>query len=124
MFYSPLPEREKVLIEDIAKLLVDSRMTSYVKPFLNVSQMPIGDLLGQLGFLQLGVLTITFPIFGQKGLDFAHLLGLNFNKNAPLILKRIEELEEERKISGVEVKKSLKEKIVSFIHRLRSFYVN
>jgi hypothetical protein len=93
-------ERQKEIIDKVANIIIDTGFTE-IGPALLESLLPMGELIGALGFSQ-SYIALT-AIFGDTGRDFAHMVGLDYKKYAPLIIKRVKELHKERQ--GQEIAK-------------------
>ncbi|MEM2942644.1 MAG: hypothetical protein QXT81_04405, partial [Candidatus Bathyarchaeia archaeon] len=88
------PEREKYLIEQAARYIVQHGLEDFAQMVLE-GTAPFGDIVGELGFMMTYPLAVTF--FGRTGSDFINMIGFNYKTNAKRILDRVAELKEEKK---------------------------
>jgi len=89
------PEREEHLIDQAARLIIKHDLEDFAVIALE-GTVPFGDVVGELGIMMSYPIAVTF--FDRSGADFVKMLGFNYNINAKRLLKRIEELAEEKKI--------------------------
>lgn len=89
MGYTLTPEREKELIEKVARFIVDNEFEGFAKVLFK-DLVTTCNSLAQLGFVFVYPFAIVFG--GDVGQDLANLLGLDYEKNAKLILQRVNEL--------------------------------
>ena len=96
MFHRLSAEREKELIEKVARLIVNGGLEDIVGILLEAT-VPIGDVVGPMSLL------VSFPwlpaFFGTTGMDYSILMGLDYRKNGKAILERVKELSEEKEES-------------------------
>ena len=92
-YYSLTPEREKEMVERIARFIANSDIRDFLK--IALKTYGLTNFFGNLGFM------FSYPyatgLLGDFGQDFSELMGLNPVNSSQLILKRVEELEEEQK---------------------------
>jgi hypothetical protein len=88
------PEREKYLIEQVARYIVKHDLEDFAQILLE-GTAPCGEIVGELGFMMSYPLAVTF--FGRTGSDFINMMGFNYKLNAKRILDRVAELKEEKK---------------------------
>ena len=98
MDYAIPIERQEDIIDKVANIIIDTGFTE-IGPALLESLLPMGELIGALGFSQ-SYIALT-AIFGDTGRDFAHMVGLDYQKYAPLIIKRVKELQKERQVQEI-----------------------
>jgi hypothetical protein len=87
--YPLTPEREKELIDKIAKRIVDHHMETPTILFLE-SFKPLSFVAGQFGLVYLGPLTPLLGAWSEEGIAL-----LQKKENVERLLKRIEELSDE-----------------------------
>ncbi len=78
----------------MARFITESGFSTIGKVVLE-GLMPIGEAIGPLGFIEMNI-PLT-AILGDTGQHISYMVGLDYKKNVPLILKRINELEAEKK---------------------------
>lgn len=93
-YYSLTPEREKELIEKIARYIVDNDAGMISKILLQTYGAT--NFLGQFGFIYL--YPFTSAVLGQSGQEYTELLGMNAMDVTRRIVDRVEELEAEKEL--------------------------
>lgn len=88
------PEREAYLIEQAAQYIVKHDLEDFAQIALE-GTAPFGDVVGEMGIMMSYPLAVTF--FDRFGADFVKMFGFNYQMNAELLIKRIQELSEEKK---------------------------
>ncbi|MFX0205021.1 MAG: hypothetical protein ACFFDT_03480 [Candidatus Hodarchaeota archaeon] len=83
------PERKQQVIDDIAKIIVNNKLTEMSKLMLS-GFIPTAGFFGRLGFLFLFPFSI---ILGKSAEDFMLMMGENPNESLESLLNRINELE-------------------------------
>ena len=89
------PEREEALIEQAAQLISKHDLEDFAIIALE-GTAPFGDVVGELGIMMSYPIALTF--FDRSGADFVKMLGFNYQVNAERLLKRVNELSEEKQI--------------------------
>ena len=88
--YDMSPEREKELIDKLARFVIDRHMETPAVLFLE-SYKPLSFIAGQFGMAYLSPLMPLFGPWSKEGLAL-----LQKRENVEKVIKRIEELSEER----------------------------
>ena len=92
-YYNLTPEREKAMVERIARFIAKSDIRDFLK--IALKTYGLSNFFGNLGFM------FSYPyatgLLGDFGQDFTELMGLNPVGSAQRILQRVEELEVEEK---------------------------
>jgi hypothetical protein len=89
------PEREEYLIEQAAQYVVKHDLEDFALIALEGTS-PFGDVVGEMGVMMSYPLAVTF--FDRFGADFVKMFGFNYQLNAKLLMKKIQELSEEKHI--------------------------
>lgn len=89
------PEREEALIEQAAQFISSHDLEDFAIIALE-GTAPFGDVVGELGIMMTYPIALTF--FDKSGADFVKMLGFDYQINAERLLKRINELAEEKQI--------------------------
>ena len=87
------PEREEALIEQAAQLISKHDLEDFAIIALE-GTAPFGDVVGELGIMMTYPIALTF--FDRSGADFVKMLGFDYQVNAERLLKRINELAQEK----------------------------
>jgi len=115
----PDPEREKYLIDIVAKQIVDLELEDFAEVILEGTK-PFGPFLGQTAFLMSYPGFVAF--FGQTGNDFANMMGFDYTKNAERILERVRELKKEREEAKEKERRLRGESEGSWLSKLRNLF--
>lgn len=115
------PERQKEVIEQVAKAVVRYDLEDIVDSILE-GTAPFGQGVGELGVMLTYPFMVTF--FGNFGSDLINMLGFDYTNNANKLRQRIAELKEEKKqlqaTEQMEKGKSKEKK--SRVSRLKSYF--
>ncbi|MEM2094098.1 MAG: hypothetical protein QXI32_02225 [Candidatus Bathyarchaeia archaeon] len=93
-YFHLTPEREKEMIEQIARYIAKSEIRDFLKIVLKTYGM--SNVFGNLGFIY--SYTYARGLLGDFGGEITELLALNPVHSSQLILQRVEELEEEERL--------------------------
>ena len=81
------------MIETIAKVIVDNGIEDVAELVIE-GLLPAGYFLGRIGYLT--AFPMIYVLFGEKGEDYSHLLGFEFQETMPLVVNRMRELRKEK----------------------------
>ena len=87
------PEREEDLIEQASQFISKHDLEDFAIIALE-GTAPFGDVVGELGIMMTYPIAVTF--FHRSGADFVKMLGFDYQVNAERLLKRINELAQEK----------------------------
>jgi hypothetical protein len=87
-------ERKEYLVEQAAQYIIKHDLEDFALIALE-GTAPFGDIVGEMGIMMSYPLAVTF--FDRFGSDFVKLFGFNYQENATLLMKRIEELSKQKK---------------------------
>ncbi len=98
----PTPEREKIVIKEAAKFIVDNNLSGMAEPFLRSFQ-PTSEVLGGVAFLHFFHWSV---LLGRWAMELTYMLADQPRQTIDRILAEVEELENERKSSRKTEKRS------------------
>lgn len=94
MLKEPSPEREKEIIDKVAKLVVDNDLAEFIYPLYDYCFKYFGNYLTSYASLELFPFS---PLLGSMGTDFNIFLQSDPQRNMNRIMDRIRELDEKKK---------------------------
>jgi len=116
------PERQKEMIEQAAQYIVSHDLEDMAIIALE-GTAPFGTVVGELGIMMSYPLAVTF--FNNFGADFVKMFGFNYQENAESLIKRIEELVEEKRreeLKRKELERELGNNNDGWLSRIRSWF--
>lgn len=97
----PTPEREKEVIKEAAKFIVNNNLTGLAEPFLR-SFRPTSEILGGVAFLQYFHWSV---LLGRWTMELTYMMADKPRETIDHILAEVEVLEKERQSHGKPEKK-------------------
>jgi len=90
------PERQEVVINEVAKFVVNNGLSSVAEMFLS-SLRPTSSVLMGVAFVQYFSFS---ALFGQLGMEFSYMLADKPEETIDRVLAKIAELDEEKKAAS------------------------
>ncbi|NHJ31507.1 MAG: hypothetical protein FK732_01465 [Asgard group archaeon] len=82
-------ERQEYLLEQAAQYIVKHDLEDFAIIALE-GTAPFGDFVGEMGVMMSYPFAVTF--FDRFGADFVKMFGFNYQVNAEVLMKRIQEI--------------------------------
>jgi hypothetical protein len=90
------PERQEVVIGEVAKFVVNNGLSSVAEMFLS-SLRPTSSVLAGVAFVQYFSFS---ALFGQLGMEFSYMMADKPEETIDRVLAKIAELDEEQKAAS------------------------